>query len=311
MNTDRSNGRIRAPPGGQSSIFFGEYEPDVPVHKSRGHSATNSSNIFGNDDGASQQQISNRRPSHQPVNSDIFGQQSDTNISSPSRRNYKQQQQQSLDVFGDNSNYQEPPHSARRVIASPEKLDIFGRSEAPTQNPGKRLIQQPHTHIFDGGDGDDHHSGRKHNYNPATNSSLDIRDNSEVPPVVHHRRPSGQAMSNTDVFGNTHDAYVEPTNYQTSSFQQPPRSEYVPSNMQYYEQQAAGSGRRGDTTQSLASCLSGQAGAVHSNYHSRPNTGNGSSGVADSMVEGGDFSSGQPSTSRKHSNAGQSSIVLN
>lgn len=310
MNADRSNVRVRAPPGGQTSIFFGEYEPEVPVQKSRGLSTTNSSNIFGNKDSDSQQEISNRRPSHKPASNDIFGQQSDPTPPSPTRRKYIQQQQ-SFDVFGDNSDYQEPPHSARRVIASPEKLDIFGRSDAPIQSSGKRLIQQPHTHIFNGGDGDDHHTGRRHSCNPSTKSSVDIKDNSEAAPVVYHRRPSAQALSDTDVFGNSHDGYVEPIDYQTSSYQQPPRSEYVPLTMQHYEQHAAGSSRRGDTTQSLASCLSGQNGINRPIYQSRPSTGNGSSGVADSMVEGRDVVSVLPNTSRKHSNAGQSSIVLN
>jgi hypothetical protein len=216
-----------------------------------------------------------------------------------------QQPQPTLDVFGNDKNvYQEPPHSARRSLASPEKLDIYGRSEAPVQHPGKRPIHQPNSHIFDdnqtateGGN-----RGRKHNH---TASGIFDSNDGQATPVVNHRRPSAQSNSSgTDVFGNRQNEYREPTDYQTSSYQQaPPRGE---------QRQQNSNSRRGssDTTQSLASCLSG--GGVSDPYRqSRPNTGNSSSGVAGSMSGSNSTSSASSGTSRKHSNAGQSSLVLN
>lgn len=64
---ERSSTRIKAPPGGQSSIFFGDCAPEVH-NTSRSHSRpTSSSDFYGDDNNSNYtpQQTSNRRPHQQ------------------------------------------------------------------------------------------------------------------------------------------------------------------------------------------------------------------------------------------------------
>lgn len=343
MNIERSSTRIKAPPGGQSSIFFGDCAPEVH-NTSRSHSRpTYSSDFYGDDNNSNYtpQQTSNRRPHQQRRGNDIFGtDQPSASAESSSRRvtGSHQPPKQTLDVFNNSSNGQSPaptPNNSRR----PEQLDIFGRDAAPVQNPGRRRIQQPNSNIFE--DQQDNvmdycsqtasaqqHQQQYDNFDSRNQvaagtrnkqrngASSGIFDNnssnfnpagsvySEAP---SHRRPpasSASLRSDTDIFGNRQNEYREATDYQTSN------SCYNHGGVQH--QQGSVGGRRGDTTQSLGSAIHGGRGGYADNYQSqsRPNTGNSSSSM--SMLMGDQqHEVSRQTTGRKASNAGQSSLVLN
>ena len=229
--SERSSTRVKAPPGGKSSIFFGEYEAETQ-NSSRNNKytakATSSNDFYGdannNNNNSTSQETSNRRPHHHPANADIFGNSETTSVDTSPRRG-SQQPKQTLDVFGaDTTEHQQ--HSSRRTIPSHENLDIYGR----------RTIQQPNSHIFEGGDVIDYTQGQNRsqssqqnrgdtNHAPAggnvrqSNSSSGIFDPSSQRSDEHtasHRRIGG-AVSSTDVFGNRQNDYCEATDYQTSS----------------------------------------------------------------------------------------------
>jgi hypothetical protein len=293
---------------------------------------TNSNDFYGENGGisANTQQVSNRRPHQEPPGSDIFN-STDASPTPTPRRGHQQQSKQSLDVFGSDNGTYHPPNSGRRSLATPENLDIFGREAAPALTTGKRLIQQPHSHIFDSNEKTDYNQGQKghamsaqqqqyraehvnipagSNHHSHLSSGIFGNESDTHPEVVHHRRPAAATNQSRDVFGNGKNEYREPTDYQTSSHhhQHPPRVEhsYPAHQAQQPQDQQQDQFRRqrgGDTTQSLASCLSGGDVAP---ICSRPTTAS-SSTTSLMGSQGPEFSY----AGRKKSNAGQSSLVLN
>lgn len=226
-------GRVKAPPGGQSSINLGNSDIQSDQLPSRRH------------------HVSER--SHLHKGSNVF---SDGNTSFPSSpRRANAQHQQTFSVFKCDSNVSsEINASHRKLLSSPSKIDIFGREEPPKDVPAKRIISQHDSFILRDNDYETprfyNATGKSQKSQDLSHKSSGIFDNETSLPSEFsgRRRLTPSHQSETDIFGHGRNTYREPTDYKTSSSQCSPQTD---KSISSHETCARGTGN----TRSLGSLL--------------------------------------------------------
>ena len=306
--TDSVRRSNRAPPGGQSSIFFGEYDPNDYKKSSTYSLSMNDSSC---NEFPSSQPNSSRVGSHLHRGSNVFT-TDDNSLDKAymSNRRPVSQQRQTVDVFNSDGTASSEINSSHRRLLSPNsKIDIYGRQNPPADIPAKRVIRKGDSNIFEENDHIPDRLGKSYSHSPGYNrknsrGSFIFENNdgnsNNQPESGGRRRLTPAYQADTDIFGHGANSYRQPTDYRTTSRCRSPHRKYA-------EERPSPKRERSDTTQSLGALLKGSAGvtSTHTALHgSRLD-----SEVGDTLTD--DSQAHHQNSTRRYSRSFQSSIVLN